>query len=73
MIREKYWKESDRKTYFNSEAVMFELAERPDSDSEFRFENNSEWSFNPDKVLTDSVMETKFELTEKARTVQLMY
>ena len=55
VIREKYWKESDRKTYFNSEAVWFEKAERPRPHNEFEFENNSEWSFNPDKVLTDSV------------------
>lgn len=66
VIREKYWKESDRKTYFNSEAVMFELAERPDSDSEFRFENNSEWSFNPDKVLTDSVMGNQIRIDRES-------
>lgn len=55
IIREKYWKEADRKTYFNSEAVMFELAERPDSDAEFRFEQNSQWSYKQEKVLRDSI------------------
>jgi hypothetical protein len=55
IIRYKYPVVVERKTYFNSEAVLFAKGETPIPTDKFSFRKNTYWNCNPDKVILDSL------------------
>jgi len=55
IIRYKFPVEVERKTYFNSEAVMLTRGEQPKADVVFEFIKDENWNLNTEKVIRDSV------------------
>lgn len=55
IIKYKFPVEVKRKSYFNSEAVMFTRGEQPKPDAIFDFSKGVNWNLNPEKVIQDSV------------------
>ncbi|MFM1875892.1 MAG: hypothetical protein RL266_1629 [Bacteroidota bacterium] len=54
IIQQKFPIEVERKTYFNSEVVMFTKGSVPWNSEQFQFEKTDTWNFNPDKVKLDT-------------------
>jgi len=56
IMRDRFYEEVKRETYFNSEAIMFKRGQRPKPDAVFAFEKSISWNLNPDKVVRDSLV-----------------
>lgn len=66
IIKDQFYSETKRETYFNSQAVMFARSPRPEPSASFNFKKESVWNLNPANVLKDSISGFKIIVDRKS-------